>query len=583
MGEGTDWQEALLRTAAVQEHHLSTDGGFGADKEFGTRYYLGADYLRQTGIVHNSSLQRYALRFKLDQQLSQRAQFSGSLSYGETQERRLAQTGSRQAMPTALYYLPMLPVYEPNGDYATDYGNPNPVQLAQQNYATPRNRRLLAQGQVQFEVLTGFKLDLRASLERDALRASDYQVPSPSNGRLADGRETKLREATYQQRLLNPALRFERTFGEKHTIQAAVETFFWQRDETQRALTFVQGGVPPFNLPNSNPGLSTAAIGQRYRATTVRTGYTYAGRYAVAASWQRNATPLLPGAQAYQHLPAAQLTWHAGEEAWLKDRVIISRLDARVGWGKTSNRGNFAGTHGFTYNVANQGFFQFLDELTTQYDAGLEVGLWQNQLTLSTALYRRETDIQLGLNGFNQSTLLNRGLETTLAASWQVGQLSGTSSLAAAFNRNRYQKTTNAPVLNYVPGPYFILTPDQPVATFYGLRYLGPDASGDPQFASIGAEALGSGLPRQLLSLSQTARYGRFSLQFQLDGMFGYQVFDPNLRLLDVPTDGFNATTRVRDRWTPTNTTTQVPGPVRVISALGRSAATPCNRATMCA
>ncbi|SET92252.1 SusC/RagA family TonB-linked outer membrane protein [Hymenobacter actinosclerus] len=564
-GRGTDWQSELLRTAAIQEHHLSTDGSFGtADTQFGTRYYLGADYLRQTGIVLNSSLQRYALRFNLDQQLGRRAHFSAGLSYGETQERRLAQTGLQQAMPVALYYLPMIPVYAPNGDYATDYDNPNPVQRARQNYATPRNRRLLARGQMQFELLTGLKLDLRVSLERDALQASEYEGPRVvSSTAPTDGQEIRQREATYRQRLLNPALRFDRTFGGKHAVQASIEAAHWQRDESRSVLTFGRGGLPPFNVPpgRNDFGYSSYETSQQYQAITARVGYTYAGRYAVAASWQRNATPLLGGSEASQYLPAAQLSWHAGEEAWLKDRGIISRLDARVGWGVTSNRGNFAGSHGFNQPLGGNlgSYFLFLDELTTQYDAGLDVGLWQNRLTLSAALYRRETDIRLGIGSPDESELLNRGLETTVAASWQAGKLSGTSSLAASFNHNRYQRPADAPIQIFVPGPNFVLISDQPVSTFYGSRYLGPDASGDPQFASQNREALGSGLPRQLLSLSQTARYGRLSLQFQVDGMFGYQVYDPNLALLDVPTGYFNASTRVRNRWTPTNTNTQVP------------------------
>jgi len=55
LGQGTDWQRELLRTAAIQEHHLGLTAGRAT-----THYYVGADYLRQTGILLNSWLQRVA-------------------------------------------------------------------------------------------------------------------------------------------------------------------------------------------------------------------------------------------------------------------------------------------------------------------------------------------------------------------------------------------------------------------------------------------------------------------------------------------------------------------------------------------
>lgn len=574
-GRGTDWQDELLRTAAVHEHHLSADGGTG----FGTRYYLSADYLKQTGIVLNSGLQRYALRLNLDQQIGKRVQLSARLSHGETQVRQPVQSAFRQALPIALRTMPTLPVYASDDHYATDYGNPNPLQLLNQNYSTPRNRRLLAQAQAQVKLLAGLRLDLRASQERDVLRASDYESPYRDSSRI-DGLETKTRYARYQQSLLNPALRFERTFGGRHAVEATAEASYWHRELRQQFTGFSRSSEPPFEK-TGQPSYAEYTFEQRYHAYTLSASYTYAGRYTVAGSWQRNATPMLSTSLAQQWLPAAQATWHAGEETWLKDRTIISRLDTWVGVGKTSNRGNFAGDNRFTFRINDYGstFFR-LAEITTQHDAGLDVGFWQDRLTLSASVYRRKTEVQIGLLSpgfFDQAFILNRGLEATLSGNWQAGKVSGTASLAVAFNQNRYGKPANSQVLNYTPAPgYYVLRHGEALSSFIGRNYLGLDEQGNPQFQQLAGygiseqELLGSGLPRQLASLTQTLRYGRLQLQMQLDGMFGYQVYDTNLNVLNVPTDGFNATTRVRDRWTPSNRGTEVPRAGTPTSAFSR-------------
>jgi hypothetical protein len=376
----------------------------------------------------------------------------------------------------------------------------------------------------------------------------------------------QVRGATYQQWLVNPSLQFERKFGSRHAVEATAEASYWRRKQTQSLTAFSRSSQPPYQQ-TGNSSYSEYAFEQGYQAYTMRGSYTYDGRYAIAGSWQRNSSAQLPTSQAQQWLPAAKATWHAGEETWLKDQGTVSRLDVWAGVGQTSNRGNLAGDHGFRFTAANSSFFYFLDELTTQHDAGFTLGLWQNLLELNASVYRRETHIEVGpLGNSMPSFLRNRGLELTLASHWQKGKLSGTTSLAAAFNQNRYGKPAGSQMLDLRPSPgYFVLRADEPLASFIGQKYLGPDANGNPQFQLLpgsGApsqELLGSGLPRQLASLTQTVHYGRLELQLQLDGMFGYQVFDTSIGLLDIPTGYFNATTRVRDRWTPTNTDTQVP------------------------
>ncbi|MCC3151872.1 SusC/RagA family TonB-linked outer membrane protein [Hymenobacter sp. BT770] len=558
-GAGTDWQAEVLRTAALQEHHLSLSGG----TAFGTRYYAALDYLGQQGIVLNTNLHRYGLRLNLDQNVGLHLRLSGGLSYGQAEERRPDGNLFRQT----LRYLPTVPVYASNGNYAADYSAPNPVQLAQQNRSTARNRRLLAHAELRYEVVTGLTLDLRAALERDSLNGYDYQGPM-NDFAPRDGFQTGIRSAFYQQLTLNPALRFARTLAGRHTLTASVEATSWKHRKSQ---SFEEYSVPlpPYNLPPRGGSSSRATNTYDQLGYQATAGYAYGGRYALQGSLRADLSSRMPEAERQQWLPAVQATWHAAQEAWLKDRTRIGTLDLWAGWGQTSNRGNLAGDHGFGFQAGNTSFFQFLDEMTTQADAGLRLALWHDRLALTAAAYQRDTranNIYVGhFDTPEPAHLTNRGVELTLTGNWQRGRLQGSSSLAVSFNRNRYDKPAGSMVLDYRPAPYyFVMRSGQPLASFIGYRYLGVDAAGRPQFeggASGGPtqQILGNGLPQQLLNFTQELHYDRYGLSAQVDGLFGYQVFDPNLSLLDLPYGGFNATTRVRDRWTPTNPTTDVP------------------------
>ena len=555
-GAGTDWQDEVLRTAAVQEHHLGLSGG----TAHGTRYYAALDYLNQQGIVLNTGLQRYGLRLNLDQNVGQRLRLSGSLSYSQVQERRPDPILFRNT----LRFMPTISVYEANGDYATEYGNPNPVQIAQQNVSTPRNRRLLAHAELRYEIATGLTLNLRAALERDSLTARDYRGPD-NYYTPRDGFETGVRSAFHQQIILNPALRYARILATRHALTASVEATSWRNRQSQ-AFDEYSVPAPPFNLPRGGSNGSRAAQTYTLLGYQLMAGYVYAGRYALQGSLRADNSTHAPPAEAQQWLPAAQATWHAGKEKWLKDHGPISTLDLVAGWGQTSNRGNYAGEHGLSFlGGANSSFF-FLDELTTQTDASLRLGLAQDRLFFTASAYRRDTQAKLGYFGQQLPSVYvrNRGLELTLTGTWQAGRLHGSTGLTAAFNRNRYEQLTDTGIRFYVPGRNFAYTSGQPLGSFYGYRYQGLDAAGNPLFDAPNGNVpspriLSSGVPRQLLGLTQQLTYGKFDLQLQLDGMFGYDVFDNNLLLLDVPRGGFNATTRVRDRWTPTHTATSVP------------------------
>lgn len=185
---------------------------------------------------------------------------------------------------------------------------------------------------------------------------------------------------------------------------------------------------------------------------------------------------------------------------------------------------------------------------------------------LTAQAYSRRTTSTIYVNARSgpDDYVRNTGLELTVQGSWQAGQFRGISQLAAATNRNRFD-TGNTTA-------YYFFTQrtldGQPLSTFYGYRTQGLDATGNLRYEDLNGngrndfedlQPLGSGLPRQLLSFTQQLALGRFELQLQADGMFGYQVNNTALQYLDATTGFTNATGRVRNRWTPAYPATEVP------------------------
>ena len=559
LGRGTDWQDELLRTAAVQEHHLGLSGGTAT-----TRYYAAADYLNQEGVVLNSRLRRYAVRTALNQQIGEHLRLEATGGFTQTEQR----VPAYNAVGSALFTPPtQSPADSPNSGYYV-----NPLDLARQNYQAPEQRRLLAQLGAHYEVAPGLTLNLLGNLERATLRSRSYLPAFGSNPAGQNGDLT----FTYRQLTLNPALRYARSFGgARHAVTASLEALRQDRQTTTEQRTYTPG--TPFNPPANLPGgsgssrSSMAEAGANFYQLTG--GYTFAERYQVLGTLRADGSSTFAPDNRWSWLPGAQVRWHAAKESFWT--AASGKLDVWVGWGRTSGAGNFGRNYFLIPISIRSGTYDmvplFLSEPSQQLDAGIEAGLLNNHLTVTAQAYAQRTSAAGSLLGLpaptktsDGPTLRNTGLELTVEGSWRAGQVQGTSRLAAAANRNRFESSA--------AGAYYFPTQrtldGQPLSTFYGYRVQGLDAAGELRYEDLNGDgqrdfydqqALGSGLPRQLLSFSQQLTLGRFDLQLQADGLFGYQVNNTALPLLDAPTGATNASDRVRSRWTPANTATDVP------------------------
>jgi TonB-linked SusC/RagA family outer membrane protein len=551
LGEGTDWQREVLRVAALQEHHLSVAGGRPA-----TRYYVAADHLRQNGIVENSQLRRYALRANVQQQLTPRLTLDTRVGASQT-EARLPPQGLTLNMLTA---APVFPARLPNGELNDDpqFGI-NPLSQVLRQTREPRQRQLLARLELRQQIGQYLTASLLGHAEwnhllRTSLSRTGSSAPTAERRQLED---RQLRQLSYR-----AALSYGRTLAGRHALTAHLQAHRQDVQQHNSSETRTTSGSVQVI------GNSRSQIEYQLLTATLQAGYTYAGRYELQASLRRDASSAFGTDQRQQWSPGAQLTWHAGQESFLKDNSIVSQLDVRAGVGRTANTGNFYGQNLFVRILGGSGGSGVLAtpirEVTTQHDAGLSVGLWDSRLLVEASAYQRRTALTtVSLFGRTDEagTLRARGLELSLTGTWLSGPRWRTSStLALAAQQSRYNGN-NSWGNNNVQ-----LTADgEPLATFRGPRYLGPDANGQPRYAGSTTsgpdgtyENMGSGLPTRLLGFTQHLRYQRLSLQLQADGAFGHQVYSLASLYLDDPAS-YATGRRLLDRWTPANPNTDVP------------------------
>ena len=548
-GRGTDWQDEVLRPAALgQQQHLAVDGGTAR----GTRYYAAADYLTQQGLVRNSYLRRYGLRLNLSQTIGQHLRVEGRLGLSQTDERR----PPAAVLPLALLAEPTAPARAANGDYSQLFNTVNPFRLVNEAYRSQQQPRILGQLGLYYQVLPGLSVELRGSLHIDSLRLRDYAASVPQIN-YPGGLQVR-QTSSARQWILAPAVRFGRTWQERHTLALAAEAQQWMVRVHDKA------ELQPASM---GTGGSTFWSRSKVRNALLTAGYTYAGRYEVQGLLRADQLWRPNDQTDWQWLPAAQLTWHAGRENFLSGRV--DALDVWAGWGRT-------GTSATRYDVPSSGPVQagLTAARTTQTEVGGRLALWQRALDITLAAYQRFTEgtsaYYLGSNQLPQYvpyTMRNRGVELALGSRWQLGPVVGQSRLAASVNRNEFDFLSTFNTLNN--GASRIIGDGKPIGSFYGARFAGINpGTGQPRYADVNGdgradfadnEALGTSIPPRLLGFGQSLTWGRLSLQVQVDGMFGYQQYNTVLQQLDQPSGRYNSTTRALDRWTPERPNTDVP------------------------
>jgi outer membrane receptor protein involved in Fe transport len=165
----------------------------------------------------------------------------------------------------------------------------------------------------------------------------------------------------------------------------------------------------------------------------------------------------------YGYFPSFAVAWRMKDEAFLKAVDAISDMKLRIGYGVTGNEGIPAYSSkglletteayfGETEIAKGSGPASRQNDLlkwetTSQFDIGLDLGVWNDRLTLVTDLYyKKTTDLLLlapipytsGFSEafFNVGSLQNKGIEFALNTVNTTQAVKWNTSFTIGFNRN---------------------------------------------------------------------------------------------------------------------------------------------------
>jgi TonB-dependent starch-binding outer membrane protein SusC len=417
-GVGTNWFEAITRTAITQNSNISVSGG-GA----GVKYFISANYLNQEGVVVKNDIKRYSLKGNLEAKISDKLKMGISFNPTRTDANRPTdEPGSGQqniyATVTSSYWIdPSAPIYQPNGFFNFTTRGPlvtsytaNPLYQLNAEQETRRSTQVLANTFLEYMPIKN--LTLRSSLNYGFTQgvSRNFQPTNLVGDGLtpvfpnADSGRAVLFNQSQNNFINDNIIRYKLT-KKKHDINLMVGFSVQQNTVESSNLSARKIVDENFILPSSNNvSLSgnnnfTGTTGYsrfRFLSQISRLNYVYNDRYFLDFSIRRDASSRFGRDVRYGNFPAGSIAWKISEEPFFK---AIK--------GNWLNDLRFEGGFGITGN-ASVGNYEHLGRIgLANYSFGGSVTQGNTISTLPNSTVTWETAEQLDL-GLNASLLKKR-------------------------------------------------------------------------------------------------------------------------------------------------------------------------------
>ena len=416
-------------------------------------------------------------------------------------------------------------------------------------------------------------------------------------------------------------LTYTLNFNDKHEL-TFLGGFSYQKFEkfnsSARSSGFLTDSSLYFNLGSAS--LAEQSHSNFEDATLIsyygRINYGFKNKYLLTATVRRDGSSVLAEGNEWDIFPSAALGWNVHEEEFLSASNTFSQLKFRLSYGVSGNNQSVQPysslarfrTVGAVYNgiqvnavspqsLSNRGLEW---ERTAQGNIGFDLGLFNSKVSLVGDYYDMTTSKLLfsapipRYLGVGDSALKNigetgnKGFEVSIGVKDIIKTIHWNTNFNISSNKNTVKKLPDGKDILYQsgrPGNFVginntqILTEGEPIGLFYGYVYDGVQQSGDVLLT--GAEGIGGEKFQDLVvdgilnsddrtiigdpnpdfhwGWNNSFNYKGIDLNIFLQGVEGNDILNYTRLWLEDGVGRRNASSELLNRWTPTNTNTDVP------------------------
>lgn len=589
LGNDTDFPSEMTRTGFVQDHHLSFGGG---TDEANYRASLG--FIKRKGVMRNDDKRNFTTKVDITQRaFRNRLTFELGL-FGRVLKNSLL-TDEQKTFYSAAAFNPTYPAHRNtqtgNWDQVTDASqitNPLAWQEVQNDESDAHINTHLS---ISLALTDEWKVALFGSYSYHVIENSQYLPISVwAHGQAYKGMRKN-------EDLLGHVMVTYKKKRNLHQIDLLGLAEMQKNIRSGFYTTVTNFTTDRFGYNNLQAGAVRLWEGTnsyyedpRLVSFMGRANYVYDNRYIATVTARGDASSKFGINHKWGFFPSLSAAWILSEEDFMKSAVCLNNLKIRAGYGFSGNQGAIdsytslqlvkpngvvpaAGTPSVTLGVIRNANPDLKWEVKRTFNAGVDLGIYQNRFLLTVDYYNSKTTdmlylYQVSVPPFAYNTLLanlgsvrNSGVELALGITpLQTAETELNINANITFQRNKLLSLSGTYNGQNMSAPRYIPVSDlngaglhggynhivyqmegQPLGVFYlpkstgleedgagGYRYGVADLNGNGVSLEDGEDryVAGQAMPKTLLGSNVSFRYKNFDISLQINGAFGHKIYN---------------------------------------------------------
>lgn len=609
-----DWTDLFFKTGLNQNYQLSVSNG--TDK---LQYFVSGGYTNEQGIIEKANFRRYNFRANIDNQHTKWLKMTLNFAYTNTKGQEVNQSRSSMRAGSILSVINTPP-------FMQQWDNENPGQYDENAYGSRILNPLAANSAdnissadylkgslgFTFDILKGLKFKSTFGIDLSNSHWDYFLDPKSTS----DGRGTKGRvEESYSR---NIEWLFENILTYDFSLKK--HNFSLMGGATQQHAQYNGAWLAGFDLADSYPNIHSIsaanqidkdACGSSASAFSLasflgRVAYNYDSKYLLTMNFRADGSSRFAPGHRWGYFPSASAGWRVSSEKFMEPfKNVIDDMKLRIGWGMNGNQsgiGNYSylasmsaskvapttenlypGLAISPYSAANT---ELTWEKTMQWNAGLDLTMFDSRVTLSVdAYYKKTKDLLLTVSlpdnvnlpgGItrNDGEMVNKGMEFSVSSQNLKGAFQWNTDFNISFNRNKLTKLGLNKIYYYAEmyetrESAIILKEGIPLGTFYGYVSEGVDPeTGNIIYSDLNKNGsldpgdrteIGCAQPDFIYGMTNTFSYAGLNLSVFLQGSQGNDIFNASRIDTEGMFDFRNQSKAVLDRWKRPGMITDIP------------------------
>lgn len=615
----SNWQDLIYQTAFSQEHNLRVSGA--SDKGW---YSYSGNFLNQEGTIKNSGMKRFSFRSNIGRKVYDYIEIGLNMSFTDI-DTDFSKTNAQDfgVIRSAL-------IFPPTYDSQVSTNTTDELSwLAANPYVYVNSARdnlhainVFNSSYAEITFTPALKFRQNIGVGYNSNRRSTYYNRHTQEGRSPINGSAGQSDNWWKNITSESLLTYYQTLNAIHTLNMVAGFTFEKSHWGSKSMTatnFPNDITQEYDMSQGlNPGKLISDRGDQALASFLaRANYTLKDRYIFTASFRRDGSSKFTTKNKYANFLSGAIAWRASDEEFIKKLDIFSDLKFRVSYGETGNQGigsyrtlpmlasaNYPFGGSMNSGVAEVDWRGPVSEdlrweTTAQYNAGVDMGFFNNRVTFTVDYYHKKTRDLLqevlipSSTGFsnmmiNSGYVTNEGLElsgklhifTNTEFKWNV-------DANISFNKNEIGGLTGdqyARRLWYGADNIFLQRNGFPIGTIYGyvedgfydneaevranplyansdnatvkamigeIKYRNFDQ--DPNITENDRVVIGDTNPDFTYGITNNFAWRNFNLSFFLQGSYGNNIFNGNMMDIKMSNVGNIPQFAYNERWTSEN------------------------------